>query len=188
MLSREENELLCRIGPGTPMGALFRRYWLPIMHASELSADGDPCAFGCSAKTSSRCVTPRVGSASWNRSVRTASPRSTWVATRNQASGVSTHGWKFEVTGRCVDMPNEPPTSTFKDRVAVRSYLTRECGDVVWAYLGEPGKGPGLSDLPVGGCADCQPHQGEMDPGGELDAEPGRRYRYLSRFLPPPAL
>ena len=42
MLSREDNELLCRVGPGTPMGNLFRRYWLPVMHGKELEPDGAP--------------------------------------------------------------------------------------------------------------------------------------------------
>ena len=42
MLTKEQNELLCRVGPGTLMGTLFRRYWLPIMHSWELVADGAP--------------------------------------------------------------------------------------------------------------------------------------------------
>ncbi len=36
MLSKEENELLCRIGPGTPMGDLMRRYWQPVAAVAEL--------------------------------------------------------------------------------------------------------------------------------------------------------
>ena len=42
MLTKEDNELLCRVGPGTPMGALFRRYWLPLMHSADLETDGEP--------------------------------------------------------------------------------------------------------------------------------------------------
>ena len=42
MTSQMENELLTRIGPGTPMGALMRQYWVPACLSSELKADGDP--------------------------------------------------------------------------------------------------------------------------------------------------
>ena len=43
MLSREDNELLCRVGPGTPMGNLMRQYWVPALLSSELpSVDSDP--------------------------------------------------------------------------------------------------------------------------------------------------
>ena len=44
MVTREENELLTRVGPGTPMGALMRRYWMPAAMSSEVIADGAPCA------------------------------------------------------------------------------------------------------------------------------------------------
>ena len=47
------------------------------------------------------------------------------------------HGWKYDITGQCVDTPNEPPASRFKERIKVRSYATREAGGLVWAYMGD---------------------------------------------------
>jgi phthalate 4,5-dioxygenase oxygenase subunit len=43
MLSKEDNELLCRVGPGTPMGELMRQYWIPALPSSEFAEpDGAP--------------------------------------------------------------------------------------------------------------------------------------------------
>jgi ABC-type nitrate/sulfonate/bicarbonate transport system ATPase subunit len=57
------------------------------------------------------------------------------------------HGWKFDVTGRCLDMPNEPPTSDFKDKVRAPAYRTQERGRIVWAHLGPRAEPPPLPDL-----------------------------------------
>ena len=52
MLTREDNDVLCRVGPGTPMGDLMRQYWIPALLTSELPApDCPPCASGCWART-----------------------------------------------------------------------------------------------------------------------------------------
>ena len=68
---------------------------------------------------------------------------------RNEEEGLRCvyHGWKFDVTGRCVDMPSEPPDSTFKDRVRATAYPCQERGGVVWAYLGPREVPPPLPDL-----------------------------------------
>ena len=42
MLTQEETDLLCRVGPGTPMGELMRQYWLPAAYTWELEVDGQP--------------------------------------------------------------------------------------------------------------------------------------------------
>ena len=42
MLTNTDNELMCRVGPGTPMGEVLREYWLPVFFPSELEADGPP--------------------------------------------------------------------------------------------------------------------------------------------------
>jgi phenylpropionate dioxygenase-like ring-hydroxylating dioxygenase large terminal subunit len=57
---------------------------------------------------------------------------------RNEENGLRCvyHGWKFDVVGRCVDMPSEPVASNFKDRVQIPAYPTTEAGGVVWAYMG----------------------------------------------------
>jgi phenylpropionate dioxygenase-like ring-hydroxylating dioxygenase large terminal subunit len=57
------------------------------------------------------------------------------------------HGWKFDVTGQCIDMPNEPPTSRFKDHVKLKSYPAVERGGIVWSYMGPPELMPDLPEL-----------------------------------------
>ena len=42
MLTAQENELICRVGPGTPMGNLMRQYWLPAVTSDDLESDGPP--------------------------------------------------------------------------------------------------------------------------------------------------
>jgi phthalate 4,5-dioxygenase len=146
VLSQQENELLCRVGPGTPMGNLFRRYWLPVMHSHELEADDAPVTIRILGEDlmAFRDTNGRIGLTDWACPHRLAP----LYIGRNEESGIRClyHGWKFDVQGRCVDMPNEPPTSTFKDRVRLRTYATHEQGDVVWAYLGDPESTP---DFPV---------------------------------------
>src|SRR4051812_35260255 len=117
MLSKEDNELLCRVGPGTPMGALLREYWMPVLFSSELEADGPPrrqlllneelIAF--------RDTNGQVGMVGLHCPHRGAS----LFFGRNEEEGLRCvyHGWKFDTVGNCVDMPNEPAESNFKSKV-----------------------------------------------------------------------
>jgi hypothetical protein len=57
------------------------------------------------------------------------------------------HGWKFDTSGACVDMPNEPPESNFKDKVHIAAYPARERGGVVWVYMGPEANPPALAKL-----------------------------------------
>src|SRR6202041_657677 len=68
---------------------------------------------------------------------------------RNEDDGLRCvyHGWKFEIGGRCPDMPSEPPDSLFKDKVRVRAYPCRERNGVVWTYMGSREVPPDLPDL-----------------------------------------
>ena len=58
MLSKEDNELLCRVGPGTPMGNLMRQYWIPAARSDELPAPALPYAYACWARASSLSASP----------------------------------------------------------------------------------------------------------------------------------
>lgn len=137
MLSKEENELLCRVGQGTPMGELIRQYWMPCLPSRELSAPDDPpkkvrllgedlVAF--------RDTAGNVGLFPTNCPHRGAA----LFFGRNEECGLrcAYHGWKFDVTGRCVDMPSEPEDSTFKDKVRARAYPCREVNGVIWTHMG----------------------------------------------------
>jgi hypothetical protein len=68
---------------------------------------------------------------------------------RNEESGLRCvyHGWKFDYTGQCVDMPSEPPTSNFKDKLKIPAYPTHESGGVVWTYMGPKDKMTGFRDF-----------------------------------------
>jgi phenylpropionate dioxygenase-like ring-hydroxylating dioxygenase large terminal subunit len=57
------------------------------------------------------------------------------------------HGWKYDITGQCIDMPNEPPTSRFKDHVKLTSYPAVDRGGIIWTYMGPPELMPGLPEL-----------------------------------------
>jgi phenylpropionate dioxygenase-like ring-hydroxylating dioxygenase large terminal subunit len=158
MLSPEENALLTQSGPGTPMGALMRRYWAPFLLSSELPAPDCPpvrTTLLGERLVAFRDSTGRVGLLGQHCPHRGAS----LFFGRNEECGLRCvyHGWKFDLEGRCVDMPNEPPESTFKDKVRTTAYPCRERAGIVWAYLGPPELMPGLPeyeflDLPAEYC------------------------------------
>jgi phenylpropionate dioxygenase-like ring-hydroxylating dioxygenase large terminal subunit len=148
MLRADENELLTRTGPGTPMGDLVRQYWVPAMLSSELPRPDCPpvrvlllgeklIAF--------RDSEGRVGLLDNFCPHRGAS----LFFARSEECGLRCvyHGWKYDVEGRCVDMPSEPAESNFKTKVRARAYPCREQGGVVWAYLGPREEPPPLPDL-----------------------------------------
>lgn len=135
METAEQNELLTRIGPGTPMGGLLRRYWQPIAARVELERR-------------------------WTRKVRLLGEDLILFRDRQgrlglieeqcphrRASflhGIPTeegircpyHGWEFDARGKCLSQPNEPDNCAFRDKVATTAYPVEELGGLVWAYLG----------------------------------------------------
>jgi phenylpropionate dioxygenase-like ring-hydroxylating dioxygenase large terminal subunit len=145
MLSTEDNELLTRTGPGTPMGNLFRRFWLPALLPRELpNPDSDPIRFRMLGEDliAFRDTSGRVGFIQNNCPHRGAS----LFFGRNEENGLRCvyHGWKFDVTGQCVDMPNEPAESNFKTKVRARAYPSAEYAGLVWIYMGPADKQPEL--------------------------------------------
>jgi phenylpropionate dioxygenase-like ring-hydroxylating dioxygenase large terminal subunit len=148
MLTREDNELLCRVGPGTPMGNLMRQYWIPTLMSSELAEpDGPPVRVRLLGENliAFRVTSGRVGLIQNQCPHRGAS----LFFGRNEGEGLRCvyHGWKFDCAGVCVDMPNEPPESTFKSKVRAIAYPCVERNNIVWAYLGPRPTPPPLPDL-----------------------------------------
>src|SRR5215204_3073496 len=148
MLSQAENELLCRTGPGTPMGELFRRFWLPALLPSELPApDSEPIRFRILSEDliAFRDTNGKVGFLDQHCPHRGAS----LFFGRNEECGLRCvyHGWKFDAAGNCVDMPSEPAESTFKERIRQTAYPCAERGGVIWAYLGPAERQPALPEL-----------------------------------------
>jgi phthalate 4,5-dioxygenase oxygenase subunit len=148
MLSREENELICRTGPGTPTGEFMRQYWIPAMLSSEVpSPDGDPVRILVLNEKliAFRDSNGKVGLIQNHCPHRGAS----LFFGRNEEAGLRCvyHGWKFDTSGACIDMPNEPAESDFKHKVKAVAYPTQERGGVVWAYMGPLKTPPPLPDL-----------------------------------------
>jgi nitrite reductase/ring-hydroxylating ferredoxin subunit len=148
MLSHEENTLLTQTNPGTPMGDYFRRYWLPALLASELPApDCPPVRIRLLGEDliAFRDTNGRVGLLDEFCPHR----RASLFWGRNEECGLRCvyHGWKFEVSGACVDIPNEPPEYAFEAKVRTTAYPTCEYGGIVWAYMGPPQHAPELPKL-----------------------------------------
>jgi phenylpropionate dioxygenase-like ring-hydroxylating dioxygenase large terminal subunit len=136
MLSKENIELLCRVGAGTLMGDLMRQYWLPCVYSWELAPDGDPL----------RVRMLGEDLIAWRDSNGTPS----FIANncphrgaslffgRNEEAGLRCvyHGWKFDASGQCVDMPNEPAESDFKTKVKAVAYRGADAGGITWIYMG----------------------------------------------------
>ena len=135
MLSAEQNELVTRVGAGTPMGDTLRRYWMPAVMSHEVAEpDGAPVRVRLLGEklVAFRDTSGRVGLVDEYCPHRGAS---LWLA-RNEDCGLRCiyHGWKFDADGNCVDQMNEP--ESFAQKINVAAYPTIEVGDVVWAYMG----------------------------------------------------
>jgi nitrite reductase/ring-hydroxylating ferredoxin subunit len=137
MLSAADNELLTRTGAGTPMGEYFRRFWQPVALSRELAEpDGAPIRVKALGEelVAFRDTQGRVGLIEPQCAHRGAN----LFFGRNEEGGLRCiyHGWKYDVHGRCIELPNVPPGSAYHDKISIRAYPTREAGEIVWAYLG----------------------------------------------------
>ena len=142
MTTAAESELLTRVGPGTPMGALMRQYWIPAALSSELKSDAPPVRLMLLGEKliAFRDGQGRVGVLDHRCPHRCAS----LFFGRNEADGLRCiyHGWKFDVDGNCIDMPNVPPAQDFKSKVHAKAYQVNERNGVVWVYMGEREQAP----------------------------------------------
>jgi phenylpropionate dioxygenase-like ring-hydroxylating dioxygenase large terminal subunit len=139
MLKRAQNELLTRTGPGTAMGRLFRRYWLPALLAEELrEPDGAPVRVQLLSERllAFRDTQGRLGLIDEFCAHRGAS---LWLG-RNEDDGLrcAYHGWKYDVTGQCVEIPSEPDNPKLCRRMKLKSYPLVERGGMLWTYMGPP--------------------------------------------------
>lgn len=166
MLSKADNEMMCRVGADTPMGKAFRHYWLPVMLSSELpEADGAPFPVEVCGE---RIVVFRdsagvIGALAEHCCHRGAS----LLLGRVEECGIRCiyHGWKFAVDGTVLETPNVAD-ERFKKRFRARSYPIRDAGGLVWIFLGEAASAPPLPNwafmnvparnrLPVVAVANC---------------------------------
>jgi phenylpropionate dioxygenase-like ring-hydroxylating dioxygenase large terminal subunit len=139
MLSRENNELLCRVGPGTAMGALMREYWIPALPATEFPGpDSAPKRMRLLGENivMYRDTKGRMGAIAEACPHRGAS----LYFGRNEECDIrcAYHGWKFDLDGNCIDAPTEPMErrARFQATIKARAYPCRDVNRMVWIYMG----------------------------------------------------
>src|SRR6516165_5090660 len=159
MTSHSENELLTRVGPGTPMGTLMRQYWLPACLSSELVADGDPLRVALLGERliAFRDTGGKIGIFDHRCPHRCAS----LFYGRNEEGGLRCiyHGWKFDTEGNCLDMPNLPAEYDFREKVRAKAYRVAERNGLVFVYMGEREAAP---PLPMLEAMLCPPGETEL--------------------------
>lgn len=141
MLSKENNELLTRVGPRTPGGELLRRYWQPAALAEELPAGGSPLALRLLAED---LVLFRDGAGYPALLGLHCSHRAADLSYgRLEDGGLRClyHGWLYDRHGTCLEQPGEPAGSDFKSKIRHPAYPCQEVGGLIFAYLG-PGDPP----------------------------------------------
>ncbi|MCZ6625846.1 MAG: Rieske 2Fe-2S domain-containing protein [Deltaproteobacteria bacterium] len=136
MLSNEENEVLTRVGPGTPAGELLRRYWLPVSVAQELTVENPTKFVRMLAEdlVLFRDKQGRVGLLADRCSHRGASLSYGRVEERGLACAY--HGWLYDINGNCLEIPAEPPDSKFRLTVKHKAYPVQKFIGLTWTYMG----------------------------------------------------
>ncbi|SBP86972.1 Rieske 2Fe-2S domain-containing protein [Thiomonas delicata] len=137
MLTREQNEMLCRVEGDVPMGRLMRKHWTPVCLTEEVAEpDGDPVKARVLGEdvVVFRDSEGRVGVLEESCPHR----RVSLVYGRNEEGGLRClyHGWKMDVDGNVMEMPSEPPESGLCEKVKHKAYPVKEWGGMVWAYFG----------------------------------------------------
>ena len=133
-MTPEENQRFTRVGPGTPTGAVMRRYWWPLWFSDSVMTKPVPVRH-----LGEDLVLFRDGSGALGLIERACPHRCAGLELgRVEADGLRCcyHGWKFDRTGACLEMPAEPADTPLKAEVRARTYPVREVAGLVFAYLG----------------------------------------------------
>ena len=138
MFSEEKNRLVTRVGPGTPMGALLRRYWMPIAGVSEFDKNPvKPVRLMGEDLVLYRDLSGKFGLI--NRYCAHRRADLAFGTVEQDGLRCSYHGWKYEATGACIEQPFEDTffaTRPDRKRPALPGYPVEVKGGLVWAYLG----------------------------------------------------
>jgi phthalate 4,5-dioxygenase len=143
-LSREQNDLLTRVGPDMPMGEMLREYWMPAVRSAALERDGAPTRVRLMGENfiAFRATDGRVGFLDEACPHRSAS----LALGRNEQNGLRCifHGWKIDPSGKVVDTPCEAADRrvAFAAAQKVRAFPVHEVAGVVWVYLGKQATPP----------------------------------------------
>ena len=146
-MNRDDHLLLAETGPGTAMGALLRRYWVPFILSAELAAGGAPVRVKLMDEDliAFRNTAGEIGLLGEHCAHRGAS----LFFGRNEDCKLRCwyHGWQYDLEGNCTDQPNEPPQTQFRQHVKQKAYPCIEKNGAAWAYLGPKDKQPPLPDF-----------------------------------------
>lgn len=135
MLTQERNETLTKVGRGTPLGEMLRRYWFPVAFTSDL----DDFPMKKVRLLGEDLVCFRLEGGQYGLIEETCPHRRASLAygvTEPEGIRCGYHGWLFAPDGTCLEQPAEPADSTFRDRVQAVAYPAQELGGLVWGYLG----------------------------------------------------
>jgi phthalate 4,5-dioxygenase oxygenase subunit len=148
MLKHEQNAALTETGPGTPGGTFFRSYWIPALLADELPEN--ECPPVRIKLLSERLLAFRDTDGRYGLIDEFCAHRgvSLWFG-RNEDHGLRCpyHGWKYDVTGQCVEVPSEPAEGGFCKRIKLKSYPLVERGGILWTYMGPVENQPPLPEF-----------------------------------------
>src|SRR5579862_3765632 len=146
-ISQQDNEFLTRTGPGTGLGDLFRRYWLPALFADELP--GPDCPPVRVQLLSEKLVAFRDSNGRVGLIDEFCAHRgvSLWFG-RNEECGLRCpyHGWKYDVSGQCTEVPSEPEESGYCQKIKLAGYPLIEKGGVLWTYMGPKDQFPPMPE------------------------------------------
>ena len=177
MLSKEANEQLTQVGPGTPMGNLLRWYWHPIAASARLANESVlPVKLLSENLALYRTAGGELGLVT-QRCAHRGCSLAYGMPEANGGIRCAYHGWLYDRDGRCIEQPTEPEDSTFHNRIRIPAYPVQELGGLIFAYLGPPpapllprwdllvrddlDRGIGLTVLP---CNWLQPMENSLDP------------------------
>lgn len=147
MLSREDNERLVRVGPGTPMGRLMRLHWIPFLRSADVVVDGPPHRVRLLGEdlVAFRDSAGRVGLVN-HACPHRAAPM---VFARNEDGGLrcTYHGWKFGTDGKCLDIATEAAGSPLCRTVKIKAHPVAERNGMLWTWMGTEGEPPPLPQM-----------------------------------------
>ncbi len=146
-MNKEDNELLTKVGPGTPMGELFRQYQIPVLLSKELEPGGPPKRIRLLGEdlVAFRTSGGKVGLVGEFCAHR----RASLYFGRIEEGGIRCvyHGWKLGFDGRCLEMANVPAVYDFKEMIRHPGYPCVERGGIIWGYMGQSNDPPPVPDL-----------------------------------------
>jgi len=143
MLSREDNELITRVGAGTPGGEMLRRYWQPVAPSAELTPEKPILKVRILGED---LVAYRTNEGAYGLVAELCPHRFASLAygrVEGECIRCPYHGWKYDRTGACVEMPAEPKGSNLRDAVHQPAYPVRKFGGMLFTYMGK-GEAPAL--------------------------------------------